>query len=115
MPTDDDDGLGYALMALAAMGLGFAAYGALSSEARRRAFKQALREALERNGIGFVDASLARVNGAPVWLITVNHPLHGVKKYRLKFSETTEPYSNATLNEVIGRLLNAMEPVRQWG
>jgi hypothetical protein len=112
----DDDNWAYALAALAAVGLGWAAYSALSAEQRRAAFKEALRQALQKHHIGFVESNLARAaNGAPVWLVTINHPRTGIAQYRLAFPLTTEPYSQSTLNAVIGRLLAAADPVRQSG
>jgi hypothetical protein len=114
MPADDDS-WAYAIAALAAIGLGLAGYLALSAEQRRRAFREALRQALEANHIGFVESNLARVNDAPAWLVTINHPRTGIARYRVAFPSTTEPYSQSTLNAVIERLLTATEPVRQSG
>jgi hypothetical protein len=111
----DDDSWAYAVAALAAIGLGLAAYLALSAEQRRRAFKDALRQAIEANHLGFVESNLARVNDAPAWLVTINHPQTGIAQYRVAFPSTTEPYSQSTLNAVIQRLLTATEPVRQSG
>ncbi|MFO7566498.1 MAG: hypothetical protein R6X02_27900 [Enhygromyxa sp.] len=113
--SESDDGWKYALAALAAIGLGATAYGALGSEGRRRAFKDALGQALQANQIGFIDANLARIEGAPVWQVTVNHPVHGIMMYRVAFPRETDPYSEVTLNAMIQRLLVAIQPVRSWG
>jgi hypothetical protein len=113
--STEDEGWKYALAALAGIGLGLATYAALGTDARRRAFKDALEQALEANGIGFVDANLARIKGDPVWLVTVNHPVHGIMQYRVAFPQGTEPYSKTTLNATIERLLTAITPVRSWG
>ena len=112
--SSDNDWM-YALAALAAIGLGVAAYSSLSADDRRRAFKDAVGQALQANGIGFVDANLARMEGDPVWLVTVNHPIHGIMQYHVRFPPETQPYSEATLNATIRRLLAAIQPVRTWG
>jgi hypothetical protein len=41
--------------------------------------------------------------------------LLGVTKYRVAFPRAVDPYSEATLNATIERLLAAIKPVRRWG
>lgn len=105
----DDEALDYALVALAAIDIGAAAYALLNSAARRRAFKEAVRQAVESYGPGFVEADLVRIDGMPMWLITANHPWKGIVKYRRSFPKGTDPYSKDVLNKVIESLVNAIK------
>ena len=104
----NDEDKEYALTALAAIGLGVAAYAVLTSATRRRAFKQAIRYAVESHGAGFVEANLARIDGTPIWLVTLNHPWQGIAKHRLSFPADVDPYSKEVLNSVIASLVNAI-------
>lgn len=104
----------YALGALAAVGVGALAYAAMTGETRRRTFQDALRGALHVRGVGLVNATLARAAGLPVWLVVVNHPQLGIHTYRIEFGQQVDPYSQETLNEVLGTLFRQM-PSSEWG
>lgn len=101
----------YAVGALAALGLGAPAFNALTGNAQRNTFKDALRAALNEEGVILVNANLARnASGAPVWIVTVTREYAGTTTYHVAFPADRDPYSQATLNELIGRLLTAFQP-----
>lgn len=67
------------LAALALMGLTYIAFQNLGEQEQRRHFKDALRRGLAAQGIGYVDAELARLEGGQrAWRVTVNHPWEGI-------------------------------------
>lgn len=109
MSTKEDDTLVTALVALGAIGLGIGAFAALSSWEKRRRFNDALRKALERDGVGLIDAALARRSGVPVWVVTVSSPWRGVQVYHAAFEAMDDPYSPQTLGVLIRRLRAALE------
>jgi len=78
MPTDDD--IGPAILgALALMGVTYLAYKGMERQEQRRHFQSALRRGLAGEGIGLVDAELARLHeGGRAWRVTVNHPFEGI-------------------------------------
>ena len=104
-----DENWQYAVAALAALGIGAMTYAAMNANTRRTAFKSALRTSFESHEVEFVDANLARANGLPKWLVTVVHPIVGVVTYRVSLPLDTEPYSQFSLNEILRRVIDAVE------
>lgn len=76
--------------------------------ARRRTFHASLRQVVESSGTGFVQADLARVNGVPVWHVTINRPATGIAILKCEFPPGAEPYGDETLDELGKYITNAI-------
>jgi hypothetical protein len=113
----NDDDLDAAIIALGAIGLGIAGFAALSRWEKKKSFHAALKAGLAEHEVSLVAAEVGRgANGGPTWFVTVNHPWAGLQSYQADFNRGTELYTATTLNELIGRLVQAMpatSPV--WG
>lgn len=95
--------------ALAAIGLKPAIYAGMTGASRRQAFQDALGQWLADKGVERVNSSFGRLNGAPIWWVTVNHPNGGIERYNVGFEKGADAYSQETLNELLQRLSRVMQ------
>lgn len=113
MSTDDDDLAEMAAGAAVAaglVGLGFLGLAAWQSREQRKDFKAGLAEALSDFGFRVVSSELARTGAdAPVWRLVVNHPAKGLVSVSAAFVPGTDPYSQKTLKELVGRAAHRLQ------
>jgi hypothetical protein len=92
----------------AGIGLGLAGLGYLIYQGyqQRTEFKAGLSRRLREFGIDLVTADVGRSeSGAPIWHVTVRHPVRGIQAFVAAFPPTADPYSESTLDELAPRLL----------
>lgn len=81
-----------------------ALYAALSGEARRREFHEALGPLLRDRGIEGGRAVLGRLgDGRPAWLVTTSGP-GGLQRFRVAFPAGTDPFAWDALRELVERV-----------
>ena len=102
-PSKDDDFVW--LLGAGIVGVGLAmAY--QNSEQRREAFLERLAKGLHAHGLAYASATFGRAAGnLPVWRVTLHPPDGGVRTQRVQLPAGTEPYADATCDEVIARVV----------
>lgn len=94
--------------AIVTIGLGAAAFAALTRAEKRRRFKIALAKTLADYNSEVVAAELGRKpDHSLVWQVALNNPQFGLKNYWVSLPATTDPYSQDTLKDLVQRLVAA--------
>ena len=68
-----------------------------SNETRRTLFARRLSDELAKHSLQFLSASFGRAAGnVPVWLVTLQDPLDGVRQVKVSLPGGTDPYEETT-------------------
>jgi hypothetical protein len=103
--TAGKDDFATLLVAGGLLGLGLVAMAYQNNEQRREAFLERLAAALRDRGLAYASATFGRAAGnQPVWRVTLHTRDGGVQTHRVLLPEGTEPYAEATCDEVVARV-----------
>lgn len=86
---------------------------------RRQSFRKKVAEALREYGIDVVSVELARgASDEPIWKLTIISSQLGSLLLMLPFNKGTDPYSEQTLTELLGRVASRVQQMideqRAW-
>jgi hypothetical protein len=84
-----------------------------ASTASRETAVELLRDQLGHAGLILVNASVGRTSNGPVWVVTLESPVSGVITLHAQLAETEEPYSPATVADVVGRVVNHVRVIEK--
>ncbi len=99
-----------AAVILGLVGLGLLGAAVAASTTERKTFQEELAAELGNYGYALVSCALGRnATNAPVWNVTLRHPIQGIMSLAAEFPPGTAAYSTTTRQELAVRIVAYMQ------